>query len=101
MSYQQLDEILSNKARLGIMTMLITLGKHGELDFNFIKDKLKLTDGNMASHIKKLYEAGYVNISKTNIGGKSRTTYTLSEKGEAAFNTHADAVRRVISGELY
>ncbi len=101
MSYQQLDEILANKARLGIMTMLITLGKHGALDFNFIKDKLKLTDGNLASHMKKLHEAGYVSISKANIGGKSRTTYALTAEGEAAFNSHADAIRRVISGELY
>lgn len=101
MSYQQLDEILANKARLGIMTMLVTLGRHGEVDFNFIKDKLKLTDGNLASHMKKLHEAGYVSISKASIGGKSRTTYILSEKGETAFNSHADAIKRVISGELY
>lgn len=101
MGYKNIDELLSNKARLGIMTMLITLGKHGEVDFNFIRDSLKLTDGNLASHMKKLRDAEYIQVMKFNINKKSRTIYIATDKGKDAFETHANAIKKVIGGELY
>ena len=59
--YQQLDEIIHSRIRLAIMSVLISLQ---EAEFKFLKDKVNTTDGNLSVHLKKLEEAGYVEVKK-------------------------------------
>ncbi|MBM3296277.1 MAG: helix-turn-helix domain-containing protein, partial [Candidatus Aminicenantes bacterium] len=47
----QLDKVLSQKARLGIMSILMVLE---EAEFNHLKDRLGLTDGNLSTHLSLL-----------------------------------------------
>lgn len=49
--YKQLDEIIHSRIRLAIMSVLISID---ECEFNFIKEKVKTTDGNLSVHLKKL-----------------------------------------------
>ena len=39
-----------------------------EADFNFLKEQLSLTDGNLASHTRALEELGYIECSKGYVG---------------------------------
>ena len=57
MKYKDLDEVLSNKIRLGIVSIMMSLEQ--EADFTYLRDRLELTDGNLSTHIKKLEEEGY------------------------------------------
>ena len=43
-NYQKLDDLIHSKVRLGIMAALASAE---EVDFNFLKEKLKLNDGNL------------------------------------------------------
>ena len=83
--YQQLDEIIHSRIRLAIMSVLISLQ---EAEFKFLKDKVNTTDGNLSVHLKKLEEAGYVEVKKEFVARKPVSSYKLSEKGIDAFERY-------------
>lgn len=66
------------------------------LDFNGLKDVLKVTDGNLASHIKALEKADYITIEKQFIGKKPNTKYSASMLGKEAFKKHLKALETLI-----
>ncbi|WP_394344813.1 winged helix-turn-helix domain-containing protein [Botryobacter ruber] len=65
-------------------------------DFNTLKETLQLTDGNLASHLRSLEEAGYLLVEKQFVGRKPNTTYQASEEGRKAFQEHLDALEQLI-----
>ena len=50
-SFQYINKEFESKVRLGIMAVLMV---NEEADFNFLKEQLALTDGNLASHTRAL-----------------------------------------------
>ena len=68
-------------------------------DFNALKDLLQITDGNLASHLKGLEKAEYISISKSFIGRKPNTQYSITTKGRAAFKKHIQALENLIKGQ--
>lgn len=77
-----LNELFHVKARLGIMTLLIS---QGESDFSSLKAHLGLTDGNLGAHIRVLEDAGYLAVEKGFVGRRPRTTCRVTEAGRKAF----------------
>ena len=55
-AFQNINKAFESKVRLGIMAVLMV---NEEADFNFLKEQLSLTDGNLASHTRALEELGY------------------------------------------
>lgn len=90
---EKLNKAFDNKIRLGIMSALIV---NEDVNFNFLKELLDVTDGNLASHIKPLEENKYIKISKSFIGKKTNTTYSITKLGEKAFNEHITALEEMI-----
>ena len=91
--HQQIDDIIHSRIRLAIISLLISLE---EADFNFIKEKVNTTDGNLSVHIKKLEEAGYVSVKKEFIDRKPRTTYSITKNGQKAFENYLDHLEKLI-----
>jgi len=91
--YQQIDDIIHSRIRLAIMALLISIE---EAEFNFIKEKVNTTDGNLSVHIRKLEEAGYVSIKKEFVDRKPRTTYALTKNGRKAFEIYLDHLEKLI-----
>ena len=60
-AFQNINKAFESKVRLGIMAVLMV---NEEADFNFLKEQLSLTDGNLASHTRALEELGYIECSK-------------------------------------
>ena len=56
-AFQYINKAFESKVRLGIMAILMV---NEEADFNFLKEQLSLTDGNLASHTRSLEELGYI-----------------------------------------
>ena len=54
------------------------------------------TDGNLAKHLRKLEEAGYVKMKKSFIGRRPRTSYTNADKGREALAKHVQALGQLI-----
>ena len=91
---QNLNKAFDNRIRLGIMSALMV---NDEINFNDLKELLKITDGNLASHIKGLEDAGYIKVKKGFIGKKTNTTYAATKAGEKAFKQHIDALEQMIN----
>lgn len=66
------------------------------LDFNSLKEYLEITDGNLASHLKALEKEGFITVSKTFIGRKPNTSYTVTKKGRKAFNEHLNSLEQLL-----
>ncbi|MDA1140397.1 MAG: transcriptional regulator [Planctomycetota bacterium] len=82
-AYEGLDRILHEKARLGIMTCL--LSKPEGLIFKDIKSFCDLTDGNLSRHLQILNEAGLVEIWKGFQNKRPQTLCRLNEEGRKRF----------------
>lgn len=89
----ELNEIFHVKARLGIMTLLISFEK---MDFNGLKSKLGLTDGNLGAHLRVLEDAGYIEIIKGYKGKRPHTTCRITERGRESFRDYLKQLENVI-----
>lgn len=88
------DKILENRIRLQIMSVLMV---NEEYDFNSLKELLDITDGNLASNLKSLEKAEYIEVIKTFIDRKPNTRYRSTEKGRKAFRDHLVALEQLIN----
>ncbi len=95
-SVLNIDEVIHQKIRLGIMTLLASSRK---VEFAELKQKLNLTDGNLSSHITMLEKNDYVTIEKTFVGRKPLTTIRISPKGRQAFKNYIELLRKVLDDE--
>ncbi|AFN74231.1 ArsR family transcriptional regulator [Melioribacter roseus P3M-2] len=92
-NYQKLDEVIHSRIRLAIMSVLIGLE---EAEFNFLKEKVKATDGNLSVHLRKLEDSGYISSKKEFIDRKPKTTYKLTAKGRKAFEAYIEQLEKII-----
>jgi DNA-binding MarR family transcriptional regulator len=90
---EHLNKTFESRIRLGIMSALMV---NEEMNFNDLKDLLKITDGNLASHLKGLEDNGYIKVQKGFIGRKTNTTYSATKAGDKAFKTHLTALENMI-----
>ncbi len=88
-----LDKTIHQKARLGIMSILMA---SGEVDFNYLKDKLKLTDGNLSSHLSLLEKGKFIRIKKKFIKKKPKTLCQITDKGRQAFKEYLGNLEKII-----
>ncbi len=68
-------------------------------EFNYLKELLNLSDGNLASHIKALEETKYINVNKQFIGRKPNTTYSASKEGRKAFHLHLKSLENLLKSQ--
>ena len=92
----ELDAIIHQPIRLQIMAALVALGHGDQVDFNYLKDLLGVTDGNLGAHLLKLEEANYIIMEKSFVGRKPRTFVVVSDKGRAAFKEHVTALQAIL-----
>ena len=95
-NYQQLDDIIHSRIRLAIMAVLIAVD---EADFNFLKEKVQATDGNLSVHLKKLEEAKYIRVEKIFVERKPQTRYKLSADGRKAFEVYVERLEKLLRPE--
>lgn len=92
----ELDAIIHQPVRLQIMAALAALSHGDQVDFNYLKDLLSVTDGNLGAHLLKLDEAGYIIMEKSFVARKPRTFIVVSDKGRAAFKEHVKALQAIL-----
>jgi DNA-binding MarR family transcriptional regulator len=93
-----LDRVLHEKARLGILTSL--LSHRDGLVFNDLKDLCSLTDGNLSRHLTTLQEAGLVEIWKGHKGKRPQTLARLTADGRKRFVEYLNVLETIVSGAL-
>ena len=87
----QFDPLVTNPGRLRILTALAVEERQ---EFVRLRQSTRLTDGNLASHARRLHSAGLIAIDKQFRDGKPVTEFTLMPEGRQALEAHA---RRIIS----
>jgi DNA-binding MarR family transcriptional regulator len=95
----ELNEIIHQTVRLRIMAALVTLSPNEEVDFNYLRDLLEVTDGNLGAHLRKLEEAGYITINKAFVERKPRTYVSATAEGRKVFKEHVDALESILKGK--
>lgn len=90
------NKAFESKARLGIMSVLLV---NDAISFTGLKEMLDLTDGNLATHLRTLEDAGYVSMQKEFIGRKPNTTYSVTPAGRKAFDDHLNVLEQLIKSK--
>ena len=90
-----LDPLLHAPARLAIMTYLYVVES---ADYIFLMRVTGLTWGNLATHLKKLEEAGYVLIEKEFRKKKPYSMLRLTEKGRLAYREYKGGLKEILDG---
>ena len=94
-SYQGLDRVMHEKARLGISA---SLAAHADgVLFNDLKELCSLTDGNLSRHLGVLAEAQLVETSKGSKGTRTQTLYRLTDEGRNKFTEYISVLERVVA----
>jgi DNA-binding MarR family transcriptional regulator len=80
------------------MAALSALREGDQLAFPRLQEILGMTAGNLSVHLRKLEDAGYVNVTKTHHGRTPATLLSLSRRGRLAFEEYTTAVRSLLDG---
>ena len=91
--FKELNPILHSQLRLAIMSILLTVE---EAEFVYLKEKTQSTAGNLSVQLDKLSEAGYIEVEKSFIGKKPRTTCRITPAGKQAFEDYVNALKGYI-----
>ena len=93
-AYEGLDRVIHEKARLGLLTSLMTHPKG--LAFADLKQLCGLTDGNLSRHLQVLQEAGLVEVTKGYEGNRPHTTCRLTRTGRRRFLDYLAVLERLV-----
>jgi len=92
----ELNEIIHQPVRLQIMATLVTLEDSNEVDFTYLRNLLDVTDGNLGAHLRKLEEAGYIEIRKLFQNKKPLTLCSMTDEGRHAFENYRDQFNKIM-----
>jgi DNA-binding MarR family transcriptional regulator len=93
------NEVIHQQHRLRIMAALESAAE--SLDFAMLKAVSGATDGNLGAHIRTLQEAGYVEVTKEAIGGRTRTWVALNDTGRRAFREHVSFLEEILAPQRH
>jgi DNA-binding MarR family transcriptional regulator len=92
----ELDKAIHERARLAIMTLLY---HHREVNFNYLRQALQATEGNLATHLRTLEDADYIEVTKGFRGKRPETTYRISEKGRKEYKKYLQSLEKLLEKE--
>jgi DNA-binding transcriptional ArsR family regulator len=88
------DELIHAPTRLSIVALLAA---SDWAEFKFIRDSVELSDSALSKQLTTLDEAGYVEIRKSFVGKRPRTSARLTLVGRAAFEQHVAALQEIVA----
>lgn len=91
--FSKLDKVIHERGRLSIMTLLA-----GRADWSFqdLKSELSMSDGNLITHLRTLYEAGFISMSRQPSEPRPQTTYALTASGRQAFTEYLRILEEIV-----
>lgn len=94
----ELDPVIHAESRLRAITILNEVGERDKIAFTKLRKMLDMTAGNLSTHLRKLEDAGYVEVTKT-IEGRTPATYVgITAKGRAAYAQYRVALHELLTG---
>lgn len=93
-AYEGLDRVIHERARLSVLTSLIT--HPAGLKFGELKRLCALTDGNLNRHLQVLEEARLVVIAKGHEGNRPQTLCRITSAGRKRYVEYLAVLEQVI-----
>jgi DNA-binding HxlR family transcriptional regulator len=93
-AYEGLDRVIHERARLSILTSLITNPK--ALTFGDLKQLCSLTDGNLNRHLRVLEEAKIVEIEKGHDRNRPQTICRITSSGRKRYLEYLSTLEQVV-----
>jgi DNA-binding MarR family transcriptional regulator len=88
-----IDQVIHNPTRLMLLSYLYVVER---ADYVFLKNMSELSWGNLATHLNKLEESGYVEIEKSFRGKKPHSSVHLTPQGRQAFRAYKKQMQQVL-----
>ncbi|WP_433795771.1 winged helix-turn-helix domain-containing protein [Actinoplanes sp. CA-252034] len=88
------DELIHAPTRLSLVSLLAATDW---ADFKFLRDSLEMSDSALSKQLTTLEAAGYVEIRKSFIAKRPRTSVRLTVPGHAAFAGHVAALQEIVA----
>ena len=93
-AYEGLDRVIHERARLSVLTSLIT--HPNGLSFVELKQFCGLTDGNLARHLQVLEEDGMIRLTKEGETGRAQTTARVTASGRKRYLQYLATLEQVV-----
>jgi predicted ArsR family transcriptional regulator len=93
-AYDGLSRVIHERARLGVLTCLVTHPKG--LPFPQMKKLCALTDGNLNRHLQVLHEATLVSPAKGPDRDRPQTIYRITALGRKRYLEYLSVLEQVI-----
>ena len=90
---ESLNGLLDHRVRLAICVLL---SKYDAISFSRLKRVLEEKDGSLATHLRKLEDAGYLEIEKSYRGRRPVTWYQLTAVGQTRLEQHVANLIRLL-----
>lgn len=94
MSTPRFDELIHAPTRLSLVSLLAATEW---AEFRYLREQLGLSDSALSKQLTTLEQTGYVEIRKSFVGKRPRTSVTLSSAGRAAFDGHVAALQEIVA----
>ncbi len=88
-----LKGLFEHRVRLAICVLL---SKHDAMSFSRLKQVLEENDGSLGTHLRKLEDAGYLEIEKSFRDRRPVTWYQLTDSGRTQLTQHIANLMRLI-----
>lgn len=92
-----LDPVIHPQPRLRMTVILATLADGDRITFPRLQELTGMTSGAMATHLKKLEDAGYVRVTKAYRRRTPVTWLSLTTAGRLALEEYAAALRTLLA----
>ncbi len=93
-AYEGLDRVIHERARLSVLTSLITNPKG--LTFNELKQLCSLTDGNLSRHLSVLEKDRMVEILKGHDRNRPQTVCRITVSGRKRYLEYLETLESVV-----
>jgi len=92
-----LDPVIHAQARLRVTATLAALAPDDQITFRRLRELLDMTAGNLSTHLRKLEDAGYVQIAKAFSRRTPVTRIALTAPGRAAFERYTTSLQSLFT----
>ena len=93
-AYEGLDRVIHERARLSILTSLVTNPKG--LTFNDLKQLCALTDGNLSRHLSVLEKSKMVEVQKGHEHNRPLTVCRITASGRKRYLGYLSTLEQVV-----
>lgn len=92
-----LDPVIHAQARLRVTVALSALPAGDQITFPRLQQLLQMSAGNLSTHLRRLDDAGYVEVAKTHQRRTPVTYISLTTTGRRALEDYTAALRLLLT----